>query len=235
MDDLAERIISLVNEHPQVRSIELVGSRASGRARPGSDWDFRVEAHEFRAVANALPDLLRPLNPLAQQWDRLSDEQCWMLIVRGPAKVDLIFPEEPHVHEPPWQPSEANLAAIDAHFWDWMLWLHPKDLADMRELVAAELQKLFDHLLKPFGADRVPTSILEAVGVYRAQRDGAGVRFGVEIPRQLESEVARVVAGRESGIRKQTPSGCAGALTLGDPLAQRDLLHRLGERCVENG
>jgi len=67
-----------------VRSIELVGSRATGEARPESDWDFRVEARDFDAVAAALPALLAPLEPLAQQWDRLSDEQCWMLILRGP-------------------------------------------------------------------------------------------------------------------------------------------------------
>jgi hypothetical protein len=43
-----------------------------------------------------------------------------MLIVRGPAKVDLIFPDEPHSNEPPWEPEHGNLEAIVAHFWDWV-------------------------------------------------------------------------------------------------------------------
>jgi predicted nucleotidyltransferase len=100
MDALGRRVIDLVRQHPQVRGIRLVGSRATQRARAESDWDFRVETFDFSAVAAALPDLLRPLDPLAEQWDRLSDRQCWMVIVPGPAKIDLIFPEEQHVQEP---------------------------------------------------------------------------------------------------------------------------------------
>src|SRR5919197_3776568 len=86
---IANRIISSVAPHPAVRSVELVGSRADGTATAFSDWDFGVEANDFAALADALPDLLSPLQPLAQQWDRLSPEWCWMLILAGPAKVDL--------------------------------------------------------------------------------------------------------------------------------------------------
>ena len=111
-----------------------MGSRATGRAGPDSDWDFRVATRDFATVAAALPSLLAPLEPLAQQWDRLSDEQCWMLILRGPVKVDLIFPEEPHVHEPSWVPSAENLGAIDAHLWDWLLWLRGKERSAKEEL-----------------------------------------------------------------------------------------------------
>jgi hypothetical protein len=167
-----------------------VGSRATGRARPDSDWDFRVEARDFAVVAAALPELVAPLEPLAQQWDRLSDEQCWMLILRGPVKVDLIFPEEPHVHEPPWVPSAENLGAIDAHLWDWLLWLSSKE----GELVAAELEKLFVHLLRPLGVERVPSSIAEAVELYRPARDATAARLGCVIPPALEAEVAPVFA-----------------------------------------
>jgi len=192
---LADRVIALVARHPEVRSIELAGSRATGQARPDSDWDFLVEAGDFAAVAAALPSLLAPLEPLAQQWDRLSGEQCWMLILRGPVKVDLIFPEEPHVHEPPWAPSAENLGAIDAHLWDWLLWLRPKEGSGKRELVAAELEKLFVHLLRPLGVARVPSSVAEAVELYRPARDAAAARLGCVISPALEAEVARAPRG----------------------------------------
>jgi hypothetical protein len=34
----------------------------------------------------------------------------------GPPKVNLIFPDEPRVDEPPWTTGPATLAGIDAHF-----------------------------------------------------------------------------------------------------------------------
>jgi hypothetical protein len=176
-----------------VRRIELVGSRATGLARPDSDWDFRVEARDFGAVAAALPELLAPLEPLAQQWDRLSDEQCWMLILCGPVKVDLIFPEEPHVHEPPWVPTAENLGAIDAHLWDWLLWLRAKERAGKDELVATELAKLFVHLLRPLGVEHVPSSVADAVELYRPARDAAAEQLGCVVSRELEAEVARAL------------------------------------------
>jgi hypothetical protein len=176
-----------------VRAVGLVGSRATGQARPESDWDFRVETRDFEAVAPALPELLAPLEPLAEQWDRLSDEQCWMLILRGPVKVDLIFPEEPHVHEPPWVPSAENLAAIDAHLWDWLLWLRTKERGGKGELVTAELEKLFVHLLRPLGVERVPSSVADAVELYRPARDAVAATVGSTISRELEAEVARAL------------------------------------------
>lgn len=178
-----------------MRSIELAGSRATGRARPDSDWDFLVETRDFDAVAAALPELLAPLEPLAEQWDRLSDEQCWMLILRGPVKVDLIFPEEPHVHEPPWVPSADNLDAVDAHLWDWLLWLGSKERSGKDELVAAELEKLSGHLLRPLGVERVPSSVGEAVELYRPARDAAAARLGCAVSPELEAEVARALRG----------------------------------------
>ena len=139
--NLADRIIARVAPHPAIRSIRLVGSRAEGLATAFSDWDFRVEATDFAAAAEALPQLLAPLQPLVQQWDRLSPEWCWMLIVLGPAKIDLILPDEPHTNEPPWQPDRENLNAIEAHFWDWMLWLRGKEAREKTELIQGELEK----------------------------------------------------------------------------------------------
>ena len=173
-----------------MRGIELAGSRAAGRARPDSDWDFLVETHDFDAVAAALPELVAPLEPLAAQWDRLSDQQCWMLVLRGPVKVDLIFPGEPHAHEPPWVPSAENLAAIDAHLWDWLLWLRSKP----DDLAAAELEKLFVHLLRPLGVGRVPASVAEAVELYQPARDALAARLGCVISPALETEVAPALA-----------------------------------------
>jgi hypothetical protein len=175
-----------VAPHPAVREIELVGSRAEGRATDWSDWDFRVEAADFGALAEALPRLLEPLEPLVQQWDRLSREWCWMLILDGPVKVDLIFPNEPHVTEPPWEPSAENLGAIDDHFWDWMLWLNGKEAAGKQEVVAAELEKCREFLLGPLGVERAPSSIAEAVAVYRRARDRAEQRFGRAVRREVE-------------------------------------------------
>jgi predicted nucleotidyltransferase len=191
--DLAERVIRNVERHPSIGRIRLAGSRARGTPGPHSDWDFLVETTDFPTVAAALPRLLSPLEPLAQQWDRLSDQQCWMLILRGPLKVDLIFADEPHAHELPWEPSAKSLHALDAHFWDWTLWLRAKVEAGKREFVAAELRKLYEHLLAPLGAERVPASIGDAVALYRAARAAAEQRFGCEVSRHLEAEVSPVL------------------------------------------
>jgi predicted nucleotidyltransferase len=192
--ELGEAVVAAVSPHPAVRRIELVGSRAEGRATEWSDWDFAVETSDFDAVAAALPELLEPLEPLAQQWDRLSAEQCWMLILAGPLKVDLIFGDEPHAPEGPWEVRSDALAGIDDHFWDWMLWLRAKDRAGKSELVAAELEKLFGHLLGPLGVARAPSSVAEALADYRRARDQAEARLGILVSRRLERAVAPALA-----------------------------------------
>jgi hypothetical protein len=159
-----------------------------------SDWDFAVTTTDFSAVAPALPELLAPLEPLAQQWDRLSERFCWMLMLRGPTKVDLIFVEEPHAPEPPWALSAENLDGMDAHFWDWMLWLRGKRAKGETDLLGAELRKLFVHLLSPLGVNAAPSSIGEAVDRYREARATAEQRFGRRVPRELDQEVAPALA-----------------------------------------
>jgi hypothetical protein len=172
-----------------VEDIRLVGSRAEGRASDRSDWDFRVETSDFPRLASDLPRLLSRLDPLVAQWDRLSPEHCWMLILPGPVKVDLIFPDEPYEVQPPWQPSGETIVALDAHFWDWMLWLASKDAAGKDEQVTAELEKAFDHLLSPLGVASPPASIAESVAEYRRARKRREQEFGVVVPRELEREV----------------------------------------------
>src|SRR5881396_2574850 len=96
-----ERAIEAVERHPAVQRVRLVGSRASGTATAVSDWDYAVETDDFQAVAKDIGSLTAPLRPRAQKWDRLSETWCWMVVTRGPVKLDFIF-GEPHRKEPPW-------------------------------------------------------------------------------------------------------------------------------------
>ena len=142
MLDIATRIIDDLARHPTVVEVRLVGSRADGRSIDRSDYDFAVRTNDFARLKRDLPGVLGELDPLAEQWDRLSDEMCWMVMLPGPVKVDLIFPSERHKHEPPWRVSRETLPAIDAHFWDWVLWLRAKEARGKGELVRAELLRL---------------------------------------------------------------------------------------------
>ena len=186
-------MIAALRRHPSVRSVQLVGSRAEGRATARSDWDFLISTDDFGAVAACLPALCAPLDAIAQQWDRLSSCYCWMLMLRGPTKIDLIFGNQLHQPEPPWEPARDNLGAIDCHFWDWMLWLVGKEEAGNEDLVASELEKLFHHLLGPLGIRETPASISAAVAAYRDSRAQAETRFGCRVPRDLETEIAPVL------------------------------------------
>jgi len=123
-----------------------------------------------------------------QQWDRLSDTYCWMVLLRGPIKLDFIF-AEPHDPEPPWEVQPQNLAAIDAHFWDWTLWLTSKRAGAKTELVRRELDKLFVHILQPIGVKFRPNALDAAVTSYLAARAGCERTFDVFVPRTLEREV----------------------------------------------
>jgi hypothetical protein len=185
---LDRRAIEALERHPAVQRVQLVGSRAAGTATESSDWDFAVETDDFRAIAGDIGSVLATLRPSAQQWDRLSETQCWMVILPGPAKLDFIFSEQ-HDAEPPWRPDPGNLAAIDCHFWDWALWLSSKQSKGRRELVTAELRKMFDHILEPMGVDAPPPSLETAVATYLIARDRLEQEFRVAVPRILEREV----------------------------------------------
>jgi hypothetical protein len=187
--DLGVVVSTTMLEHPYVRSVELVGSRAAGKPMPLSDWDFAVRVDDFPAVDHDLPDLVSRLEPLAQQWDRLTSPACYMLMLRGPVKVDLIFPDVPRAFDPPWGVSADTLEGIDRHFWDWILWLASKRQRGHDERVREELVKMRDHLLGPMGAERAPRSIEEAIDRYRDARDRLEGETGVAVPRRLELEV----------------------------------------------
>jgi Nucleotidyltransferase domain len=187
-----EAVRTAVAAQPGVVAVTLVGSRARGDATEYSDWDFKVQADDVHQVFGDLPQRITDLQPLAVLWDRLSDEVCLMVIVEGPTKVDLIF-DEPNRHQPPWLVTSDTLPAIDAHFWDWTLWLCSKHHAGKREVVAAELERQFDHLLAPLGVTRVPASLEASVSAYEAQRGLREDELGVLVPRRLGEEVGRVV------------------------------------------
>jgi hypothetical protein len=189
---IGDDAIAAVDCHPAVKRVRLVGSRAAGTATALSDWDFTVETADFQQVARDIESLLDPLRPLAQQWDRLSDTWCWMVMLSGPVKLDFIF-REPHENEPPWRPSAANLDSIERHFWDWMLWLAAKQAANKTALVQSELNKLWLHMLSPLGVKARSVEIGDAVSSYVTARDRLERRFHVWVPRNLEREVRPVI------------------------------------------
>jgi hypothetical protein len=187
--DFGTRVPELLEPHPSVRRVTLAGSRAAGTPTPLSDWDFAVEADDFAVLSEALPELTAPLEPLAQQWDPLGEHPTYMLTLRGPTKIDLIFFEETMTERPPWEVSAATLAAIDAHFWDWTLWLAAKRSRGHDDLVRQELEKMHGYLLRPLGVEDAPTTIEQAVEGYLEASRSAERRLGVEVPRGLREEV----------------------------------------------
>jgi hypothetical protein len=189
---LPDDVTRVLGADAGIQRIELTGSRASGRATPQSDWDFRIVTAAFDQVREAMPRLVVPLRPVVAQWDRLSRTWCYMLILPGPAKVDLIF-GQPHSALPPWQAGASTLRGIDDHFWDWTLWLRSKQAAGQQDLVEAELGKLHEHLLGPLGVLAAPATIELAVAGYRTARHQWEQRLGMRIPRAAEEAVIQVV------------------------------------------
>jgi len=185
---LAGCIIQALEVHPKIDGVRLTGSRAKGKAGPLSDWDFEVATVDFPSVASALPALVAPLEPLAQQWDRLSERACYMLMLAGIGKVDLII-DEPWESSAPWEVTAQTLRGIDDHFWDWTIWLAAKDQSGKRRLVATELLEMHGHLLEPMGVTRVPESVAGAVTSYIEARARAERRLGSEVPRAFDDEV----------------------------------------------
>jgi Nucleotidyltransferase domain len=192
--NIAAVVEAVLLPHPGIRAVELVGSRADGSATRLSDWDFVVVTDRFDEVARALPTLVAGVDPLAQQWDRISAYPCYMLMLAGPVKVDLIFQDEPYESLPPWTVTAETLDGIDQHFWDWILWLASKREKGQDELVRRELATMRDHLLWPLGVDQVPSSIAAALAGYRAARDRREHEFGVAVSRRREREVLPAVS-----------------------------------------
>ena len=187
--DIATAVPELLGKHPLVDGVQLTGSRASDTAHELSDWDFLVHTSDFPRLADELPGLAEPLRPIAAQWDRYSDHACYMLMLRGPTKVDLIFPEVRQKWAAAWEPSAETLTAIDAHFWDWILWLEQKWRGGKEEAITKSLADMYRLMLAPMGARSRPRSVFEAVGLFLELRTQLEKRYGIEVPRELEREV----------------------------------------------
>jgi hypothetical protein len=190
---IGEAVPARVRAIPAVTGIELRGSRARGDAGPFSDWDFVVWTSDFPTTEQAMPRVAEELHALVGLWDGLSDVPCYMLILEGPVKVDLIFAGIENERDPPWQVSAATLSAIDGHFWDWTLWLTSKVDAGKRGFVAAELTKMHQHLLGPLGVGPVDT-LQSAVSEYLRARTNWEQKLGVRVDDRLGSAVSAVVA-----------------------------------------
>jgi hypothetical protein len=187
--DVTARITTVLASRLDVSRVELVGSRARGGATALSDWDFLIHTTNSAGLARELPATVTPLEPLAAQWDRLSERATCMLILPGAIKVDLFPGDERRALEPPWEPTPSNLVAIDAHFWDWTIWLGGKVLARKTDLVAEELRKMQRHLLGPLGVTSPPATVDQAVAGYRGARDRLERSWEISVPRRVGDEV----------------------------------------------
>ncbi len=118
-----------------------------------------------------------------------------MLLLRGPTKIDLIFPGEKRRWSPAWAPSPETLEAIDRHFWDWILWLEQKRRGGRRSQLEKSLRDLFELMLGPMGVVGQPRSSTDAVDSYLAARSELELQFGT-----------RVLG---SSKRRCAPSSCA--------------------------
>ena len=192
----ADAVRAALLVHPAVDSVELIGSRAEGRAHELSDWDYAVRTGDFETVRRDLPDLTARFEPLGALWDPYATHECYMLVLRGPTKLDLIFPGEPREWSPPWEPSADTLPALDTHFWDWILWLEQKRRGGRDDVLVNSLHDMWRLLLRPLGARDEPHGVAEAVAAYLEAREAAERRFGVTVPRDLENEVRPVLEQR---------------------------------------
>jgi hypothetical protein len=152
-----------------------------------------VETDDFDSVAHDLPRLVAALEPLAEQWDPYSTHACYMPMLAGPTKIDLLFLDQRREPSPPWSPSAETLETIDRHFWDWALYLEQKRHGDREDLVSTGLAAMHELMLEPMGVDAAPMSVADAVSAYLKARGALERRFGVSVPRELEREVRRAV------------------------------------------
>ena len=197
--NLAEVVPALLKASTHVAGVELRGSRGRGDDGPFSDWDFVVWTDDVAAISTELPALVQPLRPMLMFWDPLSEVPCFQLMLSGPTKVDFIFEGRTFPVQPPWTLTEVTLPSIDAHFWDWILWLTSKTHAGKMETVTSELQKMFGYLLAPMGGQAPPSSLDDAVEQYLRLRTSAELRYGVVVDPEPGRQVIEVVARLSAG------------------------------------
>jgi hypothetical protein len=177
--------------------VTLGGSRERGRATELSDWDLYLVG-DPEAMMVQVPGVIASFGPLAAFWEPLAEEAGYMVVMDGPTKVD-VFPTGGRRRiQPPWVLSAETLVEIDGHFWDWSLWLGGKTLRGQRELVADELIKMHNFLLKPIGVATAPADLGEAVGVYLDARASAMDALGVFVDPELGRQVSHAL--RRHGV-----------------------------------
>ncbi|HEX2956960.1 MAG TPA: hypothetical protein VHO70_09005 [Chitinispirillaceae bacterium] len=188
--DLTQAVPNSLKRHPAIKSVELAGSRKNNSATPWSDWDFTVETADFNIVSAALPGLTHNLERISYLWDPLYDRWIFMMILKGPVKVDLIF-DIPHQLDPPWPVNSDTLQDINSHFWDWIFWIGGKQVRGLQDMVNQELQKMYSFLLTPLGVTARPNSVEEAVRLFLSTFHNQKFRFHQEIDPALETEVLK--------------------------------------------
>jgi predicted nucleotidyltransferase len=82
VDDVVTVAIGLIAGHPAVKSVEFAGSRSRGPHEQLSDWDFAVETSDFEALAQDLPALVAPPDPLDQQWEPMGHFPVYQVFLR---------------------------------------------------------------------------------------------------------------------------------------------------------
>jgi hypothetical protein len=194
VDDLVTVAIGLIAGHSAVTSVKFAGSRSRGTHEQLSDWDFAVETSDFEALAQDLPALVAPLNPLGQQWEPMGHFPVYQVFLRGPTKIEYLFLDRSQNPLPPLEPSRDTLPAINTHFWDWIWWLTTKASIGRSDLVAEHLPQLYTQLLQPMGISAVPATIESAIGAFVARRDALEHKFGISVDRALETEVRNGIA-----------------------------------------
>ncbi len=82
--DPSDSIRAAVLADPCVRSVKLIGPRADGTATELSDWDYHIAFTDAVATAGRrLPGPGSSLNPLAAQWDPLSTQPVYLIVLPG--------------------------------------------------------------------------------------------------------------------------------------------------------
>jgi hypothetical protein len=190
--DVVTAIREALDGSKVVSSVVLGGSRALGTATELSDWDIYLEGDPEGVMAE-IPALVASFGPLAAFWEPLSEQAGYMVVMDGPIKVDVFPIGASRRIQPPWLLSANTLVSIDAHFWDWTLWLGGKALRGERQLVADELAKMHRFLLAPLGVDFAPASLDEAVASYRRARAQAVDAFGAVVQQELGRQVSEAL------------------------------------------
>ena len=174
--DVVRGVRDRLSESKVISSVVLGGSRAVGTATELSDWDIYLEGDPAGMMAE-IPSLIAAVRPLAAFWEPLAEEAGYMVVFDGPVKVDVFPIGASRPIQPPWLSSAETLTSIEAHFWDWTLWLGSKALRGEWQLVADELIKMHGFLLRPLGVASAPLSLDEAVASYDRARAQAMALF----------------------------------------------------------